>query len=95
MRNDVSQRLDAAVAGDELAARRALSDGAVVSLGEDTSITLGEFLDRVRGGRWFKMISTGDTVSASVDTSSGRGVVYCEIASAAKGVMRLRYFDSS
>ena len=91
----VTRFLDAAVAGDELASRRALSDGAVASLGEDTPITLGEFLDRVRGGRWFKMISTGDTVSASVDTRSGRGVVYCEMRSAARGVTRLRYFGAA
>jgi hypothetical protein len=87
--------LDAAVAGDELATRRALRDGAVMSLGEDSPLALREFVDRARGGRWFKMIATGDTVSASIDTPSGRSVVYSEIPSAARGITRVRYFGAS
>ncbi|WP_123023877.1 ketosteroid isomerase family protein [Mycolicibacterium stellerae] len=94
VRRCVAMLLDAAAAGDELAARRALCDGAVVSLGEDTSIAVGQFVDSVRGGRWFKMIATGDTVSVSVETPAGRGVVFCEIRSAAVGVSRVRYFGA-
>jgi hypothetical protein len=91
-RRRVASLLDAAVAGDQLSARRAVSDGAVVSLGEDTPVALGQFVDSVRGGRWHKMIATGDTVSASVDTPSGRGVAFCEIDRATGGVTRVRYF---
>lgn len=87
--------LDAVVAGDQLAARRALGSGAVVSLGEETSTVVGEFVDRVRGGRLTKVISAGDTVSASVHAPSGRGVVFCEIPSAATGITRVRYFGTS
>jgi hypothetical protein len=91
----VATLLDAAVAGDELTARRALSDGATVTFGETTSTSVGGFVDSVRGGRWSKMIATGDTVSASVDAPAGRGVVFCVIPSAARGVTRLRYFGAS
>lgn len=83
--------LDAVVAGDQLAARRALGDGAVTK-GEAHSIAVGELVDQLRGGRWFKMIATGDTVSASVETSTGRGVVLCEISSATGKIARIRYF---
>ena len=83
--------LGASVAGDEVSARRALRTAAV-SLGEETSMAPGEFVDRVRGGRWSKMIAAGDTVSASVHTPSGRSVVFCEIPSAAGGITRVRYF---
>jgi hypothetical protein len=88
----VATLLDAAVAGDEMTARRAMSDAATVTLGEETPTSVGEFVDSVRGGRWFKMIATGDTVSASVETPSGRGVVFCETPKPARGVTRLRYF---
>jgi hypothetical protein len=94
-RRRVESFLDASVAGDEMAARRALSSGAAVSLGEETSMPVGEFVDSVRRGRWTKMIATGDTVSASVDTPSGRGVVFCEIGSATRGVTRVRYFGAT
>jgi Nuclear transport factor 2 (NTF2) domain len=87
--------LGAAIAGDEISARRALSSGAAVSLGEDTPIAVGEFVDRVRGGRWFKVIAAGDTVSVSVNTPSGRGVVFCDVDSAARGITRVRYFGAS
>ena len=80
------------ITGDEMAVRRALSRGAAVSFGEETPIAVGEFIDRVRGGRRFKMIAAGDTVSASVHTPSGRGVVFCEIAGATQGIARVRYF---
>ena len=93
-RRRVAALLDAAAAGDQLAARRAMSDGAVVSLGEDAPIAVGRFVESVRGGRWYKMIATGDTVSASVDAPSGRGVVFCEIGSATGEVTRIRYFGA-
>jgi hypothetical protein len=94
-RQQVATLLDAAVAGDQLSARRALSDGALVSLGEDAPFALGQFVDSVRGGRWSKMIATGDTVSASVHTPSGRGVAFCEIARATGKVIRIRYFGGA
>jgi hypothetical protein len=84
--------LDAAVAGDELTVRRSLARRAGVSRGEKDSMTIGEFVAALRGGRWTKMIATGDTVSASVTTPSGRGVVFCEFRRKADRVGRIRYF---
>jgi hypothetical protein len=76
--------LSAAVSGDQLGVRRMLADGAVSSV--------GELVDQLRGGRWTKVIAAGDTVSASVITPSGRGVVFCEIPSATGGITRVQYF---
>ena len=84
--------LDACVAGDELAARRELSRGAIVSVGDEAPIALGEFVDRTRDGRWTKVIAAGDSVSASITTPSGRGVVFCELAGAGPAISRIRYF---
>jgi len=87
----VERFLGAAVAGDEMTTRRALAEG-VIHHGEADPIAVGAFIDRVRGGRWYKMIATGDTVSASVYTPSGRGVVFCETPRAATEITRVRYF---
>ncbi len=91
-RRCVEAFLDAAVAGDEVSSRRALIGGATVSAGEQKSLPMGEFVHRVRGGRWFKMIGAGDTVSASLRTPAGRGVVFCEMNGATSKIARLRYF---
>jgi len=90
-RRCVEEFLDAVVAGDQVTARRVLGDGAITH-GDESPIVVGQFADEVRGGRWHKMIATGDTISASVNTPSGRGVVFCEIPSAAEGITRVRYF---
>jgi hypothetical protein len=90
----VAAFLDAAVAGNEMAARRALRRGGAVSVGEENPIAVGEFVDRLRDGRWFKMIAAGDTVSASVDTPAGRGVVFCQIPGPAEKITRVDYFGA-
>ena len=76
--------LDAAVAGDQVSARRAVTGGAALGL--------SELIGRLRGGRWTQVIAAGDTVSASITTPSGRGVIYCEIHSATGGITRVQYF---
>lgn len=86
--------LDAGVAGDQVGARRILT-GAALSLGDEIPMAFGELVDRMRGGRWSKMIAAGDTVSASVNAPAGRGVVFCEILSATRGITRICYFGAS
>jgi hypothetical protein len=90
-RRAVAALLDAAVAGDQMSVRRAVGDGAIDN-GETNPLSVGDVVDRLRGGSWTKMIATGDTVSASIDAPSGRGVVFCEIDGAAKGIARVRFF---
>jgi hypothetical protein len=87
--------LDAITAGDEVSARRALNRRAVVTVGEQMPLSIGELIHHMRGGRWFKMIAAGDTVSASVDTPGGRGVVFCEARRGSDGIARVRYFGAA
>lgn len=90
-RRCVATFLDAAVAGDQVTARRMCGDRATTH-GESDPMTVGDFTGRLRGGRWSKLIAAGDTVSASVDAPSGRGVVFCETRSGAAKIARIRYF---
>jgi hypothetical protein len=93
-RRCVETFLDAAVAGDQVTARRAVRHGAAASLGDDTPTSVGGLVDRLRGGRWTKLIAAGDAVSATIRTPTGRGVIFCEIHSAASGITRIRYFGA-
>ena len=77
-----------------MAARRSAGHSAAVCLGENSSIPMGELVDLLRGGRWPKLIAAGDTVSASITTPNGRGVMFCEIDGAARGISSIRYFVS-
>jgi hypothetical protein len=92
-RRCVETFLDAAVAGDQMTARRLLVNGAITH-GDERAIAVGQFVEHMRGGRWTKMIAAGDTVSATVHTPTGRGVVFCEIPGAAVGITRVRYFGA-
>ncbi|RDH74648.1 transporter [Mycolicibacterium moriokaense] len=94
-KRSVAKFLDAATGGDEMTARRALGRGAEVTLGEETPTGAGDLIERLRGGRWTKLIAAGDTVGASVNTPSGRGVVFCELPTAANGIARVRYFSAA
>jgi hypothetical protein len=91
-RRRVERFLDAAVAGDQLTARRAVARGAAITVGAKTPMVVGELVERLRGGRWRKVIAAGDTVSASVYTRAGRAVIFCQIPSAATGITRIEYF---
>lgn len=86
--------LTAATAGDRAAATRALNADAVITLGDDTTAAGDELFDRLRGGSWAKVIAAGDTVTASITTPSGRGVMFSEIPASASGINRIRYFCS-
>ncbi|MGZ6778249.1 MAG: ketosteroid isomerase family protein [Mycobacterium sp.] len=88
----VEEFLAAATGGDEVTVRRALSRAAVVNVGDETALAPSELVDRLRGGRWSKVIAAGDTVSASLDTPSGHGVVFCEMGGPAAGLSRVRFF---
>jgi hypothetical protein len=77
-----------------MAARRAAGHSAAARLGEDSSVSMGELVDLLRGGRWSKLISAGDTVSASDTTPVGRGVIFCEIHRATGGISSIRFFVS-
>jgi hypothetical protein len=87
----VASFLGAAVAGDQVNTRRALGRAAISS-GQVNPMAVGEFVDHLSGGRWTKMIATGDTISVSVHAPSGRSVVLCEVPTAAGGITRVRYF---
>ncbi|BBA88588.1 MULTISPECIES: nuclear transport factor 2 family protein [Mycobacterium] len=90
----VSTFLDAVVRGDSQAATRTLSDTATITLGDDDVLELAELIEQLRRATWSKMIGSGSTVTVSVVTDHGRGIMFAELPWRGNEIHRVRYFPS-
>lgn len=90
-----AQFLDDACAGDEVAVRRRLADGALITRGDDDRIRAADLLTRLAGTRWRKIVGAGNTLVASADHAGGRDVIVAEVRSKPFTVSRVRYFSES
>ncbi|BBX73304.1 nuclear transport factor 2 family protein [Mycobacterium shinjukuense] len=86
--------LDAVVRGDNVAGRRVLSPSAAITLGDDDVLDLAELGEQLRGGRWSKMTGAGPTVTVSLATDHGRGILFAELAWRGNDINRIRYFPA-
>jgi hypothetical protein len=84
--------LTAAAGGDEVAVRRAVTESAHVTLGDDVRISSSDLTTRLAGSSWRKVIAAGDTVAASVRRDDVRGVVVAEFRRRPTTLARLRLF---
>jgi hypothetical protein len=84
--------LDDACAGDEVAVRRRLSDRVLVSLGDDDRPATSELVSRLAGGRPRKLIASGHTVAAGIESNGGRQVLIADLRSGPLAITRIRLF---
>ncbi|MCV7313888.1 ketosteroid isomerase family protein [Mycobacterium paraffinicum] len=84
--------LGAAARQDLLAASRALSPGATITLGDHDALDLAELVERLGGGGSTKMIGAGPTVTMSVHSGRGRGILFADMAWRGDAINRIRYF---
>jgi hypothetical protein len=84
--------LDDACAGDEVAVRRRLSDRVLVSLGDDDRLATSELVSRLAGGRPRKLIASGHTVAAGIESNGGRQVLIADLRSGPLAITRIRLF---
>ncbi|MCM6773489.1 ketosteroid isomerase family protein [Nocardia sp. CDC159] len=84
--------LAAAGRGSVGAVRNGLSPGAVVEWPVGNAITPEEFVARAAGVRIGKPISAGRFVTATVESTAGRGVAELEVASGGRRVAMVRIF---
>ncbi len=92
--NLVETFLGAAARGDEVAAARALSVNATVTLGDSDRLEGGELVERLRDARPAKAISAGRTVTVSLDSPHGRGILFADMAARGHPIDRIRYFPA-
>jgi hypothetical protein len=84
--------LDDACAGDEVAVRRRLSDGALITLGDDDRLATSELVSRLAGSQFRKLIAAGDTVAAGIESDGRRQVLIAEMRSGPLAIARIRLF---
>lgn len=88
----VQSFLDAAARGDRTAAARALSPGATITLGDHDGVDLAELVERLDGARPTKIISASLTVTMSLTSGRGRGIILADTRGSA--INRIRYFPA-
>ena len=78
--------------GDRLAAQRALSSNATMTFGDDDVADIADFVALCPGARAPKLIAAGSTVTASITSTQGRGVMFADVARRRNEIRRIRYF---
>lgn len=90
--NLVEAFLRAVARQDHSAAARALSPSATITLGDHEALDLAELLERLDGAAPTKMNSAGPTVTVSVNSSRGRGIMFADMPWRGAAINRIRYF---
>ncbi len=93
-RGCVQTFLGAVVRGDEPAALCTLSPTAAITLGDKDSLDLAELVEQLNGATWAKIIGAGPTVSVSLNSGHGRGVMFADVAWRGNAINRIRYFPA-
>jgi hypothetical protein len=84
--------LDDACAGNEVAVRRRLSGRAVVSLGDDDRLATSELVRLLAGGRPRRLIASGNTVAAGIETEGQRHVLIADLRPGPLSIVGIRLF---
>ena len=82
--------LDDLCAGDEVSVRRTLRRDARVQSGEATPLGASRLTALTAGGSWRKVIVSGASAVAGIDSGAGRAVLIAELTPT--GIRRVRYF---
>jgi hypothetical protein len=79
---------------DTSAALHALSPMATTTLGDATPLDIAELAERVSGARFDKMIGSGTTVTVSLNSDHGRGIMFADVAWRGDAITGVRYFPA-
>jgi transport factor 2 (NTF2)-like protein len=86
--------LRAAARGDKFAAQRTLSSTATITLGDDDPLEVAELVGQLNGASWTKMNGAGSTVTVSVASGHGRGIMFADLAWRGNEINQIRYFPA-
>ena len=86
--------LRAVARGDQFAARRPLSPGAAITLGDDDPLDIAEIVGQLAAASWTKMMSAGPTVAVSLNSAHGRAIMFADMAWRGNAIDRIRYFPA-
>ncbi len=91
-KRELAGLLDDACAGDELAVRRRLSEGSLVTLGDDERVGASDLVGVLAGGHPRKLIAAGRTVAAGIETDGRRHVLFADTSAGPPTIGRIRLF---
>lgn len=86
--------LDALARRDTGAALRTLSHTATTTLGDADPLAVSELAEHVSGARFGKAIGSGSTVTVSLDSDHGRGILFADVAWRGDAITSVRYFPA-
>jgi len=86
--------LGAVARKDKSAGLRALSPTAPITLGDNDPLDLAELVEQLEGASWTKVIGAGRTVTVSVNSAHGRGIMFADVAWRGNAIDRIRYFPA-
>ena len=84
--------LRAAARQDQAAAAHALSVSATITLGDHEALDLAELVEQLDGASSTKMNGAGHTVTISVNSGHGRGILFADMDWRGDAINRIRYF---
>ena len=90
----VREFLGAVARGDRSAASGALSTTAAITLGDSKPLELPELVEQLGGAAPAKSNSAGRTVTVSVNSAHGRGIMFADLARRGDVIDRIRYFPA-
>jgi hypothetical protein len=80
--------------GDKFAAHGVLSSTAPITLGDDDPLDIAEFVEQLNGAGWTKMNSAGPTVTVSLPSAHGRGIMFADVSWRGDAINQIRYFPA-
>ena len=86
--------VDAAARQDRVAAARALSPSATITLGDHDALDLAKLVEQLDGASSTKINSAGPTVTISVKSGHGRAIMFADMAWRGDVINRIRYFPA-
>jgi Nuclear transport factor 2 (NTF2) domain len=90
----VEMFLRAVARADKAAALSTLSSSATITLGDNDPLDIAELVEQLNGVRWMKLIGAGSTVTAALNTSHGRGIMFAGMAWRGSAINQIRYFPA-
>jgi len=86
--------LGAVARKDKSAGLWALSPTAPITLGDIDPLDLAELVEQLEGASWTRVIGAGRTVTVSVNSAHGRGIMFADVAWRGNAIDRIRYFPA-
>ncbi len=86
--------VSAAARHDQAAALHALSPSAPITLGDSDPLDLAELMQQLDAAAPTKVISAGPSVTISLGSAHGRGIMFADVVWRGNAINRLRYFPA-